>query len=137
MKNNVGARYFMSLQSMFGARLVHSTNAHQIFSALVGWHLQVKWVHFFETNLIILLKTNVIVETSNLIVQCLIQKMCRINLIKLIWPCITSFMLLKTLAILTENQGTLFLYFTALLKIWKTAQELKHCNFFQECSQLS
>ena len=34
IKNNVGARYFVPLQSMFGARLVHDTNVHQIFSAL-------------------------------------------------------------------------------------------------------
>ena len=35
MKNNVGAQYFVLLQSMFGTRLVHDTNVHQIFSALV------------------------------------------------------------------------------------------------------
>ena len=35
---------------------------------------------FFETNVISLLQTNVIVETSNLMLQCLIQKMCQINL---------------------------------------------------------
>ena len=35
MKNNVGAQYFVPLQSMFGAYLVHDTNMHQIFSALL------------------------------------------------------------------------------------------------------
>ena len=34
MKNNVGARYFMPLRSMFGTQLVHDMNVHQIFSAL-------------------------------------------------------------------------------------------------------
>ena len=34
MKNNVGARYFVPLLSMFGANLVHDMNMHQIFSAL-------------------------------------------------------------------------------------------------------
>ena len=35
MKYNVGAQYFVPLQSMFGAHLVHGTNMHQIFSALL------------------------------------------------------------------------------------------------------
>ena len=52
----------------------------------VGWHLHVKWDHFFETNLISLLQINLIVWTLNLMLQFLIQKMCQINLIKLIWP---------------------------------------------------
>ena len=38
---------------------------------------------FFETNVISLLQTNVIVETSNLMLQCLIQKMCLINLTRI------------------------------------------------------
>ena len=38
MKNNVSAWYFVPLQSMFGARLVHDMNVHQIFSALTKSH---------------------------------------------------------------------------------------------------
>ena len=34
MKNNVGAQYFVPLQSLFGACLVHNMNVRQIFSAL-------------------------------------------------------------------------------------------------------
>ena len=43
-----------------------------------------KWAHFIESSLISLLQTNLIVQTSNLMLQFLIQKMSQIILIKLI-----------------------------------------------------
>ena len=47
--------------------------------------------HLLDNNLIILLQTNLIVSTWNLILQFLIHKMCQIDLIKLIWPCISDY----------------------------------------------
>ena len=38
-----------------------------------------KWVHFFETNMIRFHQTNMIVQKSNLMLQCLIQEMRQIN----------------------------------------------------------
>ena len=94
------------------------------------WHLQVKRAHFFETNLISLLQTNVIVETSNLMLQCLIQKMCQINLIKLIWPRICG--LKGSLHTTTFSKYTELLQLQNIFRIfWNYFWNIFKINVFQ------